>query len=145
MGAWVTSIVGVICLGILLDIVLPEGKTTKYIRGAFSLIVILAIVAPIPSLLKKEWKINADVSAISQSEGEIGFDAANTFAQSYAQKCEQALKEKGIDAECEIDYADGVLKSVSVKTQSRYDGDKIVAIVSESLSVAPFKVFVLYV
>ena len=145
MGAWVTSIVGVICLGILLDIVLPEGKTTKYIRGAFSLIVILAIVAPIPSLLKKEWKINADVSAISQSEGEIGFDAANTFAQSYAQKCEQALKEKGIDAYCEIEYADGVLKSVSVKTQSRRDGDKIVAIVSDALSVAPFKVFVLYV
>ena len=145
MGAWVTSIVGVICLGILLDIVLPEGKTTKYIRGAFSLIVILAIVAPIPSLLKKEWKINADVSAISQSEGEIGFDAANTFAQSYAQKCEQVLKEKGIDAECEIDYAGGVLKSVSVKTQSRRDGDKIVAIVSDALSVAPFKVFVLYV
>lgn len=145
MGAWVTSIVGVICLGILLDIVLPEGKTTKYIRGAFSLIVILAIVAPIPSLLKKEWKINADDYAISQSEGEIGFDAANTFAQSYAQKCEQALKENGIDAECEIDYADGVLKSVSVKTQSRRDGDKIVAIVSDALSVAPFKVFVLYV
>lgn len=96
MGAWVTSIVGVICLGILLDIVLPEGKTTKYIRGAFSLIVILAIVAPIPSLLKKEWKINADVSAISQSEGEIDFDAANTvLAQSYAQKCEQGSERQG--------------------------------------------------
>lgn len=53
MGAWIISITGVICLGILLDIVLPDGKTTKYIRGAFSLIVILVIVSPLPSLLKK--------------------------------------------------------------------------------------------
>ena len=48
MGAWILSIAGVICLGILLEIVLSEGKTAKYVKGAFSLLVVIAIVAPLP-------------------------------------------------------------------------------------------------
>ena len=43
MGAWIMSVVGVICLGVLLEIVLPSGKTTKYVRGTFSLLVVYVI------------------------------------------------------------------------------------------------------
>ena len=43
MGAWIMSVVGVICLGVLLEIVLPSGKTTKYVRGTFSLLVVFVI------------------------------------------------------------------------------------------------------
>jgi len=34
MGVWIMSIVGVICLGILLEIMLPDGKTAKYVSAA---------------------------------------------------------------------------------------------------------------
>ena len=37
LTAWLTGITGVIALGVLLEILLPEGQTGKYVKGAFSL------------------------------------------------------------------------------------------------------------
>lgn len=58
MNAWILSVVGVICLGVLLEIVLPEGQTGKYVKGAFSLLVIFVIAAPLPKLLNSDFKLD---------------------------------------------------------------------------------------
>ena len=60
MGAWVMSVVGVICLGVLLEIVLPSGKTTKYVRGTFSLLVVYVIASIIPVVAKADWDFDSD-------------------------------------------------------------------------------------
>ena len=60
MSAWIMSVVGVICLGVLLEIVLPSGKSTKYVKGAFSLLVVFAIASIIPTIAKAEWTLNID-------------------------------------------------------------------------------------
>ncbi len=49
------GIVGVVSLGVLIEIVLPEGENTKYIRGIFSIIVIFVIVAPLPKMMKGDF------------------------------------------------------------------------------------------
>ncbi|MDE5616753.1 MAG: stage III sporulation protein AF [Clostridia bacterium] len=49
------SIVGIVSLGVLIEIVLPEGENTKYIRGIFSIIVIFVIVSPLPKMLKGDF------------------------------------------------------------------------------------------
>ncbi len=55
MSAWLISIVGIVSLGVLIEIVLPEGENSKYIRGIFSIIVVFVIVAPIPKLTKGDY------------------------------------------------------------------------------------------
>lgn len=60
MNAWILSIVGIICLGILLDIVLPTGQMSKYVKGFFSLLCMFVIIAPIPAFLTGEWTISID-------------------------------------------------------------------------------------
>lgn len=57
MSAWLMSIVGVVAVGVLLEIMLPEGETNKYIKGVFALAVVLVIVAPIPKLFKNGFDI----------------------------------------------------------------------------------------
>jgi stage III sporulation protein AF len=52
MAEWVLSIVGVVALTVLLDILLPEGQMNKYLKGIFSLLVILVVISPLPSLVK---------------------------------------------------------------------------------------------
>lgn len=58
MNAWLLSIVGVVALGVLLEILLADGETSKYIKGVFALAVVLVLVAPLPKFLNKDFDIN---------------------------------------------------------------------------------------
>lgn len=141
MKEWIISIAGIICLGILLEIVLPDGKSAKYIKGAFSLVVVLAIAAPLPSLLKKDFqaKIDTDYFAIEKSE--------ETFSYSdlFAQKAVNALLEKGCAASVEIVTDDGVVSEIRVTVNDMVlQGSEIVNVVSSTLNVAENKVKVIY-
>ena len=49
------SIVGVVSLGVLIEIILPDGENTKYIRGIFSIIVIFVIISPLPKMMKGDF------------------------------------------------------------------------------------------
>ena len=55
MSAWLISIVGVVSLGVLIEIILPDGDNTKYIRGIFSIIVIFVIISPLPKMMKGDY------------------------------------------------------------------------------------------
>lgn len=57
MNAWLLSIVGVVALGVLLEILLADGETAKYIKGVFALAVVLVLVAPLPKFLNKDFDI----------------------------------------------------------------------------------------
>lgn len=58
MNAWLLSIVGVVSLGVLLEILLADGETSKYIKGVFALAVVLILVAPLPKFLNKDFDLN---------------------------------------------------------------------------------------
>lgn len=58
MNTWLLSIVGVVTFGVLLEILLADGETAKYIKGVFALAVVLVIVAPLPAILDKNFDIN---------------------------------------------------------------------------------------
>ena len=51
--AWVLSVTGIVALGLLLEILLPTGKTSKYIRGIFGLITLYVIISPLPGIIDK--------------------------------------------------------------------------------------------
>ena len=51
MSAYLLSVIGTVLICALLSIVLPEGKTSKMVFSASKVACVVAIVAPIPSLL----------------------------------------------------------------------------------------------
>lgn len=55
MSGWLIGIVGVVSLGALIEVLLPEGENSKYIRGIFSIIVIFVIISPLPKLAKGDY------------------------------------------------------------------------------------------
>lgn len=61
MRGWIIAIVGVVVLGVLLEIILPDGEVTKYIRGIFSIIVVVVIVTPIAQILSGDKKFEFDI------------------------------------------------------------------------------------
>ena len=55
VSKWVMSIVGAAVLGVLADIIMPEGSTKKYIKSIMSIITLFIILSPLPGLLNKKW------------------------------------------------------------------------------------------
>ncbi|MEG1752017.1 MAG: hypothetical protein RR140_00720 [Clostridia bacterium] len=54
MSGWILSIAGVCLLSVMIDLILPEGKTTSAIKNVFSYIIVLVIIAPLPKLVGKK-------------------------------------------------------------------------------------------
>ena len=142
MGAWILSIAGVICLGILLEIVLPEGKTAKYVKGAFSLLVVFAIVAPLPKLIKSDFDLNVDADIQSWSQND---DYTTAYYSAFEDKVQNALLQEGCESKVKINVSSGVIARVEVTVYDmRLDGKDIVRITSETLGISEDKVNVLY-
>ena len=55
LSGWVLSIAGVVSLSVIVELIMPEGNLNKYIRGVFSFIIMLVIIAPLPSLVGKNF------------------------------------------------------------------------------------------
>jgi len=51
---WIFRIVGIGAVGVLLDVLMSEGETNKYVKSIFALITVFVIVSPLPDLLNKE-------------------------------------------------------------------------------------------
>lgn len=58
ISAWVMAIAGVCVLGVLVDLILPNGQTKKYIKGIFAFVVVLVVVSPLPSLFNKDFSLS---------------------------------------------------------------------------------------
>lgn len=110
-NAWIISIVGVICLGILLEIVLPEGQTGKYVKGAFSLLVVFVVAAPLPTLFGslKDWK--PVYSVIAPDDAFIS-ESAEIFAEERAAALRDELALKGYETDVEMVVKEGSLSKI---------------------------------
>ena len=45
MGEYLLSILGIVILGVVIDVVMPSGSTSKYISGIFAIVVMFVIKA----------------------------------------------------------------------------------------------------
>ncbi|MDE6565493.1 MAG: stage III sporulation protein AF [Clostridia bacterium] len=137
MNAWLLSIVGVVSLGVLLEILLADGETSKYIKGVFALAVVLVLVAPIPKFLNKDFDINEFFGEEMATQ--------TTFLQSVNErrnaeresKVLSELKKANITAEkVRIFYLRGNLDDIDVvKVYLKADSDnnKVIEFVSEKI------------
>lgn len=58
ISLWLLSIAGVSILSVLVDVILPNGQTNKYIKGIFAFCMILVIISPIPKLIDKNFNFD---------------------------------------------------------------------------------------
>ena len=58
MTNYILSIVGVVFLGVLVDVIMPDGEMNKYIKGVFSLLALFIIVSPVQKLFNNNFDLN---------------------------------------------------------------------------------------
>ena len=68
MSNYVLSILGVVLLGIIIDVIIPSGKINKYIKSIFSIFIIAVIISPVVKFLsnKNDFKLDYNDYQIDQ-------------------------------------------------------------------------------
>ncbi|GHV00952.1 hypothetical protein FACS1894211_09650 [Clostridia bacterium] len=88
---WVMSIAGAAALGVFVDLFVPEGKTQKVVRGVFGIVTVLAVVLPLPGLLKRDY--SAELGSGDQTVA-VSLDQTYLYAY-YREKA--AIIERGTE------------------------------------------------
>lgn len=61
MTSWLASIVGIVVVGVIIELLTQNRRMGQFVRSIYGFIVLLVIVAPLPNLLKADWwTVDAD-------------------------------------------------------------------------------------
>ncbi len=61
MLSWLLNIVGIVFIGVILDVVLPDGKTNHFIKHVFSVFMLFVVVSPVSNWVSSAF--NVEVSS----------------------------------------------------------------------------------
>lgn len=104
MKQWILSVAGVAVLSVLCEIILPSGKTKKYVKTVIGVVVTLALVQPLFSLFGNFSQGNVLEKEISPQRQYLNY-VQNTQAQD-VQNLQNALQVVGFsNAEVAFDSA----------------------------------------
>ena len=68
MSGYILSILGVVLLGIIIDVIIPSGNINKYIKSIFSIFIVAVIISPVVKFLsnKNDFKLDYNNYEIDQ-------------------------------------------------------------------------------
>ncbi len=55
MMAWLSRILGVVVVGVIVELLTQNRRMGNFIRSIYGFVVLLVIVSPLPNLLKADW------------------------------------------------------------------------------------------
>ncbi|MBP5651182.1 MAG: stage III sporulation protein AF [Clostridia bacterium] len=94
MKAWIFSVCGIVFLGLMVDVISPNGKTNTFIKSIFSLIFLFVLASPLVKIINTKinfdeysWNMNSDYMAVIK----------NQKIASLEQMVTAALQESGYD------------------------------------------------
>lgn len=114
MTGYLLSIIGVVILGVLVDLILPSGQMSKYIKSVFGVFTILVIISPVPKLINQ----NYDFSQLfySQSASTIDKDFLEVTNKKIVEQMEISIEKEcensgylGVECEIESNLVDNKL------------------------------------
>lgn len=96
---WLLSVVGIVVIGVLVDLILPEGEMQKYIKAIFSVFMVFVMISPI---LKIDIN-NIDLNKFVYNENSVSVNEDylknynNAYKNSLEKICENQLKTQGFE------------------------------------------------
>lgn len=112
ISSWILSIAGVCVLSVIVDLFVSEGQTASHIKTVFNYVIILVILAPLPSLIKNDVNVGDFINKeeIILQEDFI-YQLNNNKLLKLEQDIESDLSEKGF-TQIEISISADIFASV---------------------------------
>ena len=143
-GAYILSIVGIILLGVILDLVFVDGQVKKYVKSIFVLFVIFTLVSPIPNLVNniKNGEINVPSYDMDLNESylDIILKQKNTALIMSIQNAFEDEDINGVIVSVDASYEDSIysIKNIYIDLENiKYDisQKKIIEIVQSVVNI----------
>ncbi|MBP3389812.1 MAG: stage III sporulation protein AF [Clostridia bacterium] len=151
ISIWVLSIVGIIVLSMLVDLLLPSGSMSKFIKSIFGYLIIVVILSPVFSFFsQKNFSIN-DIFSSSNVQIQDSFVANvnRQFLDSVEKSIEKSCHERGIkfvevgieadifENEIEIKQISVNLKNIVITDEVKHTNIRtsIISIIKENIKV----------
>lgn len=111
ISQWILSIVGIVLVGVLVEIVLPQGKTNKLLKSIVAVVTILIVIMPIK---------NIDIKSIDFANIIKNFEIDNSFVNERNQDMIVAIQ-----SQIEKDLENNGYENVSIKIEGDYSSEKL--------------------
>ena len=112
VSIYLLSIVGVVFLLVVVELVLPDSKISKYIKSIFSIFIVVVIITPIVKLVKNDWDWN---SIFTNSQYEINQDFLNDIQNQQIMTFERELQ----------NFIDKEHKGAKVSISANFEGEEM--------------------
>lgn len=89
LSVYLLSVVGVVFLLVIVELVLPDSKISKYIKSIFAIFIIVVIISPAVKLIKNDWDWN---SIFTSFEYDVNEDYIDTVNRQNIQELERELE-----------------------------------------------------
>lgn len=147
MKGWILSIVGIVFIGVILDIILPEGKTSKFIKHVFSIFLMFVVITPITKLsINKNW-FNNDVVVDSNFIYETNIQKVEALTETIKQELNKAgIQNSQVVIYSNVFSEDLIINSVYVDlnssniTVTNEIKNKVVSVVTSILNISDSEV-----
>ena len=116
MENWAISVVGTVLLTVLADVILPDGQTNKYVKTALSVVVILAMLAPVVKIA------DGSLSFVSDDKQ---YQAQSQYLYMVEQKQESEIEQRLISELAESGYKNCIVEAEATLDEQGFAIDKI--------------------
>ena len=97
-SGWVLSIVGMCVLSVLIELILPEGQTRKYINAIYSFFLIVVIIAPLPKLVRGDFDFEKIITTEEvELQEDFIYQMNRNKLDTLSDEIENELKERGVE------------------------------------------------
>ena len=141
MGPWLFPIIGVVVIGVLVELFFGDTKMGKFVRAIYSFVILFVIVQPIPKLLKEKISFFENDMMLSVN-GELLEEIQGGINGANGKRVEALLERMGysgsvvvVDGSSVYITVDGFVSPIAAK--------KIKATVAAELSVSADNIFVM--
>lgn len=151
VSIWVLSVVGIIILSMLVDLILPSGSMSKFIKSIFGYLIIVVILSPVFSFFtQKNFSINDIFSSSSvQIQDSFVVNVNRQFLDSIEQAIEKTCYDRGIkfvevgieadifENEIEVKQISVNLKNIVITDQNKHKNIRtsIIAVIKENIKI----------
>lgn len=116
MENWAISVVGTVLLTVLADVILPDGQTNKYVKTALSVVVILAMLAPVVKIA------DGSLSFVSDDKQ---YQAQSQYLYMVEQKQESEIEQRLISELAKSGYGNCIVEAEATLDEQGLTIDKI--------------------
>ena len=145
--SWILQIVGVALLSVLVDVLLPNGRINKFVKGVFSVILIFTVITPLSSLVAtgKAYDVSALFSGYSEMDVDETYvsQANDRRNEVYSELIFSALKNAGAEVE-RVEITSDEETTVLVEIKAPFDEMTIKSIIRGHIGVGGENIVIVY-